>query len=431
MKPAQPRLSAGIALFLVALLLPACGDHRTPEQKAQAYRDQARQAREEAKSAQAKPDAKAARKAADSAAVAVKQIEKILPAYTPEIVQSYIGAKQFAAEANEVAALAEEQAYLADRLASWKLRSYRAGRSLALRGVCEGLALAADAAVKAPMASLPEPVQKSALFAADLDKSLTGRVPLPSGAPNWPAIAGDLRGIGAAPPPVLNDFLAVGYLLSANDDLALAEIEAVDSAKLPDATARGLHHILRGITYRLHNLPRLAQREFEAATAEGLRDDPMPAEYQGLLHLYLAYEHLSKKEYTKADLEAARAMRAWPNNPLAVFLTGERLLADGKPEQAAESLEAAVAGTKYDWLAAAVAQRAREIRDSKGPAKPLVSDSAFMAKLMLYTLTRSAAESAPAKTLQQWSTSAQEFIQRLVPGGAATVPASSSPATAP
>jgi hypothetical protein len=437
------RRTTGFVIVVLALCLVACGDSRTPEQKAQAYRDAARKSRDDAKAAQAKLDAKGARKGADAAAAAVKKIEELLPpasatailatapasAPATPIEAALAEARVLAAEADEFAALAEEQAYLADRLASWKLRSYRTGRTLALRGACEGLALAADAAGRAPLASLPKPVQGTAELAASVNQSLTGRPPLPSGAPDWPGIATDMRSLGSSPPAVLGDYLAVGFLVSANDDLALAEVESVDPTKLPDANSRILHHILKGVTYRMHNLPRLARREFEGAVAAGSVENPMPEEYEGLLHGYLCYEYISQKEYAKADVEAARAMRAWPNNPLAVFITGERLLADGKREQAAESLEAAVKGTKYEWLAGPAAERVREIRETRGPVKPLVGDPKLLAKLMFAALVQgvtststSAPTSAPASAPtpsaggkpREWGRSAGEFVSALI-----------------
>ena len=49
----------------------------------------------------------------------------------------------------------------------------------------------------------------------------------------------------------------------------------------------------------------------------------------GSIHLVAALLYLDSRDYKRADVEIVRAMKVWPNNPVSVFLTGERLAADG------------------------------------------------------------------------------------------------------
>jgi hypothetical protein len=110
-----------------------------------------------------------------------------------------------------------------------------------------------------------------------------------------------------------------------------------------------------------------------------------------------------------------RARKAWPDNPVAVFLTGERLGATGEREKAARSLESAVAGTDQEWLARRVAARARELREGTGPAEPLLYDPAFLRDLALWHIARAARTSAPARRLEELVGASRRFAERWLP----------------
>jgi len=117
-------------------------------------------------------------------------------------------------------------------------------------------------------------------------------------------------------------------------------------------------------------------------------------------------------------------MRAWPDNPVCVFLTGERLAADGRYEKAAESLEKQAAGTQYEWLARRLTARARQVRDNKGEAAPLFTDTGFLCDVMIHCVGEKAQQKAP-RQLKGAIAAARSLTQRVLDhlGGTTTAPA--------
>jgi hypothetical protein len=148
---------------------------------------------------------------------------------------------------------------------------------------------------------------------------------------------------------------------------------------------------------------------------------------------------MTKNELVRMDAEIAESIRAWPNNPLSVYLTGERLAANGEWEKAAESFEAQVAGTKDAWLAERLASRARALRDGRGTARSFVLDAPLVIQFAMRMLMDKAAESPAWKkveaTMAQVRKTAEQLRQKVTLPWATPKPgetvAPSSPAADP
>ena len=409
-------MPASRPLLLAALAALCAGCSCSEPKTIPGLRDVAVGARDEATAAREAKDAKRAERAARRAEKAAAGAKALLEAAeAPQ--DSDRGAVEEAAaaagEARRSADLAEEERRLARMLGGLKARAYRGARAAALSATFTALALAADQAGKAGPDALPEAVRGSADVAADLAHHLAGRQPLPDGTPDWPGIAGDLRGLRAQPPPELGLYLAVGFLCSARTRLALYEIEQVNEQALTTTEMRDAAVFLRVAAYAMNDLPSLALIEMQKLSdaADGREYGP---ETLGAIHLVAALLYLDSRDYKRADVEMVRAMKAWPNNPVSVFITGERLAADGRHEEAAESLEKAAAGTELDWLARKIADRARQLRDQKGETEPLLHDPAFLRDVLLRYLYEAAKDSEPAQRLRGWTDSARAFGARLL-----------------
>ena len=410
------------ALVPWALVLAGCSCSRDVPKTVAEARDIAVEARDAAKAAREAKEVKRADRAAARAEKAAERaaamLEKLAEAAEAdrEAVQE---AEAAAREARRYASLAEEERRLARMLGGLKARAYRGARNAALSATFAGLALAADRAAKAKPNALPQTVQDAADLAAKVAQHLAGRKPLPDGQPDWPGIASDLRGFRSKPPPELGLYLTVAFLTSARTGLALVEIEQVDASTLKTTEMRDLCLALRVVAYAMNDLPELALIEMQKLSdAAGDRD--YGPETLGSIHLVAALLYLDSRDYKRADVEIVRAMKVWPNNPVSVFLTGERLAADGKYEEAADSLEKAAAGSDLDWLASKIADRARQLRDQRGETEPLLHDPAFLRDVLLRYLFETAKDSEPAQRLRGWIDSAQHFGKRLLdklPGG--------------
>lgn len=312
--------------------------------------------------------------------------------------------------ARRFARLAREEQVLQDRTTGLKAKAYRTGRKVALAGTFQGLALAADQEAKG--GTVPQGVHESATLAATLSEQFAGRAKPSDGAPDWAGIAADQRRFAGTLPPGMSTFLAGALMLSRQDGLALVEIESVD--QIQDPAQLVVHHLVRGFILRLNGMPESAADAFLAAGAGPVGSTGQ--ELQAGIHLAVATSKLLEEDYEGADVEIVRAMKVWPNNPVAVFLTGERLGMTGEREAAAKSLESSLAGTDEEWMAKRIAARARELRDDKGPWEPLFYDPAFLRDVGLWLIARAAKTSAPARNLQRMIDAARGFASRWTPG---------------
>jgi hypothetical protein len=201
---------------------------------------------------------------------------------------------------------------------------------------------------------------------------------------------------GSNPPVEFRLLLAYGFACAGPADFALFELETIDPKSIEKLEWRLAHQTGKGVFYSLQGWNRLAATEFEEVakvagqTNEGFDGQAMAA----LVHGLAAYQALERKDLVAVDAEIAASLRAWPNNPISVYLTGERLAANGEWEKAAESFEASVAGTKDEWLAQRLAARARALRDGKGTAKHLVLDAPLIIEIGIRMMSEKLGKSA-------------------------------------
>jgi hypothetical protein len=396
-------------LPLLLALLPSCGGDALPADLpglltvAKDSCDLAQKARGDGEPKTAEKAAERAKKAYDAAGPLAK---------TPAEQLVVVEIRSAAMAARRFARLAREEKERQDRTTGLKARAYRTGRKAALAGTFHGLALAADQEAKG--GTVPQGVHESALLAASISEGFAGRSKNEDGSTDWTGVAADNRKFAEALPPAMSIFLASALMLSRQDGLALVEIESLDAASIQDPGQLVTRHIVRGIILRLNGMPESASDAFVAA---GAAPGSFGPELEAGMHLIVAASKIMDEDLEAADLEIVRAMKVWPNNPVAVFLTGERLGALGEREAAAKSLEASLAGTDQEWLAKRLAARTRELRDGQGPAQPLIMDPGFLRDVALWQVWQAARTSPAARKLQKMVESARGFASRWTPGG--------------
>ena len=391
-----------LSAFCLALVLSAvgCGKGLEP-------REAALKARQEAQAAYEAKKPKVARKAADRAVAVRDKVEKDLTA-TPDSQELQDLAREVraaAAEAVRYAELAEEEHTLADKTGSLKARGYRLARKAALKLAFAAMALAVEKAAADGYAALSE----SQRNAVDLAMEMTGNPKLADGSHDWKTVSTKVAAFGDAPPAEVNLVLALAYLTMSQDDLALVEAAMVNPDDVADPRERLGCRVLRGLVCHLNGMPRLAMREFEAAGEGGPASGP---EFSAGICLLRALLYASDKDFRAADLEIMKATKIWPNNPVTVILTGEVMVGEGKYEKAAVTLEDLLRdkGVEPDpWLVGHVEKRAREIRDKKGEAEPLVHNSRFVREVALHYIWQAAKTSEPAQRLKSYIDSAKDF----------------------
>jgi hypothetical protein len=403
-----------IMCLLLALGLGGCGGGTDGDP-----REIAGKAREEAEAACQAKKPKAARQAADRAAAMRKKVEKDAEAApaSPDLQALAEDVRAAAREADEFADLAEEEQRLADKVGGFKASGYRLARKAAIKIMFAFTALVVDKAAADGYASLG-PDQRNLV---DCAVGMAGSPTLADGTPDWKAVGAKMSAFGDAPPPEIGLALAAGFLMAGQDDLALVEIQGVDLDGVTDPQWKLGAQVLRGLAYCLGGMPRLAVCEFEAA---GEGPDTAP-EFAAGVCLLRATMRGAEHDFRAADLEIMKAVKVWPNNPIATVLTGEVMVGEGQYEKAAVTLEDALREQGVDadpWLVAYVEKRARDIRDSKGDAEPLFCDAGFVRDMALHYVWQAAKTSEPARGLQGYLDRAKafgaEYLNR-VPGMAA------------
>lgn len=318
--------------------------------------------------------------------------------------------------ARNYAQLADEERQCRERLASLKLRAYRTARATVCSYGFAGLAPAAEHFAGAGTNSFSATEQRLAELAWNIVRLVEDPPPTTNGAPDWASVAADLRSWSKEPPPGLGMFLSAAFALNGFTDFALAELESVDASKLSATNARALYHFERAALFVVNGWDKSAALEFEQAAQLAPQGWLAVGSTQAvaLSHVWLAGAALQRKELRQAQQEIAAAIKTWPNGAVEAFVAGEELAANGDWEKAADALEARAADTREEWLAKRLAQRARELRASKGAAPSLFSDRAFVMELAFHAFGETAADSAPAKWFQQFLVDAKAFGQRVV-----------------
>lgn len=397
--------------FLACLAMTACGKEEPLPADLPGLETAAGQVQDQARNARAEKDPKKAAKA-DERGKKILEKSTALAGDAAEHKPALSRIRASSKETHRLAMITAEEAEIASRMSGIKAKAYRSGRKAALTGTFLALALAAEQEAKG--GEVGRATHESAMIGADLSERFAGRA---NPTADWTGVSTDLRSLVEQDPAGLATYLACVLVLTRQDGLALIEIDRVDPKSLKDPGQILVDCILRGIILRLNGFPESAGETFMTA---GLAATPEAAkgfgqELQAGIHLLLAADHIQKKEYEIADIEIVRAMKAWPDNPVAVFLTGERLAATGEREAAARSLEASVAGTDQEWIAKRVAARARELRDGQGPAEPLIYDSGILRDVALWFIWQAAKTSPTARKLQKAVDSARGFGSRWMP----------------
>lgn len=374
-------------------------------------------AEKDAREAHAQNDARKARRAADRADSAATKLKKLIEADqqpTEEARLKLLEAQAAERAAREHAEKAEEDHERRRMLGSLKVKAYQKGRAALLGGLLPQMAAAAEAAGRGTN-GLPATVLPLANEAWKLASLLGVAKPLPDGAPDWTGTAAQLRDWSTNQTMEFRAFLGLTFTLLGRSDFALAEFETVDAAALNGTNALAIYHVGRSVLYATQGWNHLASQEATnfgqiCVSSAGPEEGRMLI---AVLHAYMAYEAGSKRQFIKMDAEIAQSLRAWPENPFLVFLTGEKLAANGEWEKAAESLEASVAGTDDEWVAKRLAQRAKELRDGKGSTKAFVLDVRFLIPFAAQCLATTAKDSTAGRKLVEAVEEAKSFGHNL------------------
>lgn len=388
-----------------------------------ACKKEAQQGRDEKDADKAENAAENAEEIAEKAEERLKE-QKVISESDKETLNKILVT---ANETKHIAELAAEDEELSDLLSSWKAKAYRKTRLLTIKGVFLGLALAVDQAEKKGIDALPAKVQESAIFGASLVYDYTGKGKLKNGDPDWKEIAKVLREFSTTPPAELPAVFAVVYTAANQKSIGLYEIELLDPEKISDNDRKLWCKLTRSIILSMNGFTNLAVesmeqtvKEFEEhALLKGInQDESVSTEEQAqillsCMHLAIGYLHFEKGKHKEADKEVVRAMKAWPNNPLTVFLTGEILLENGKKDEAVESLKKAAAQVEAEWLAEIIAQRAKEIRDGKGKDESLLYNSKVLGGIILTVLIEKAKKTDIKGPFADWLQIIQNFSDKL------------------
>src|SRR5205823_3090558 len=130
-------------------------------------------------------------------------------------------------------------------------------------------------------------------------------------------------------------------------------------------------------------------------------------------HFWLAEHAIRRGDHEQANSDVALATKAWPQSPIGAFLKGEQLASNGEWNKAAKFLEEQAAGVRDQWLAEQFNQRARQFRENKGAALPLLDEPAVLFEFVAHSIADSAENSAASQKLREYLETAKTFGLRL------------------
>lgn len=397
---------------IAAALLVGCG------KKPDRLHQEALEAERSARQSYQEHDHKLARRAADRADAAASSLKKLTEAnsqHTEDDQRKLAEAEAAARAAREFAEIAEEENARRELLGSLRVKAYQKARGALLGGLLPQMAAAAEAAGRERSNGSPAIESTLAMQSWKVASLLGAARPLSSGEPDWAGTAAQLTRWSTNEAVEFRAFLSLAFTLLGRSEFALAELEQMDDASLNGTNALAVYHGGRAFIYAMQGWNHLASQEAEKLSqvyhpsAERADGRMLVA----VIHAVMAYEAGSKRQFLKMDSEIAQSLRAWPDNPILVFLTGEKLAANGEWEKAAESLETRAAGTQDEWVAKRLAQRARELRDGRGSTKAFAMDARFLLSFAAHGLATSVKNSEAGKKLQEAMEEARTFGQNL------------------
>ena len=404
------RLGGFLLTCTLALIFTACS-----QSSDQLLRQTLKDSRE-AEAAANELDAKRAMAAAERAIKSLRSLEA--RAETDSTAKQVVGEARLAAlAAKGRAELVDEQQQRRDCLAGWKVKAYRSSRDLLVRGLCSGAALGADKVaaqgtndLKIADWNLTQDARELVVLVQSIQQ------PDSTKTPDWTNVATSLRQWATNPPPETHAFLALSLLGAGQRDLALAEVEAMGTNQLSSPNGMVLKHGTRALVYALHGWNQLAAYEAAQFTSVASESDyPMKGEESLIfIHVIVAGDALHKGDWRKADEQLATCVKLSPNNPVVVYLTGERLAADGEWEKAAATMEAGASTTEDNWLAERFAQRARDLRDGKGRKDSLILDPKLLTDITVHFVAEKAKTSEAAEKLDSLFKEATAMGKRLL-----------------
>ena len=396
-------------------------------QTAQRLQTETQAALQTALAAEGRVDAATAVKSANQCQVNVKKISDLIAKHSAEtqtLSSLQVEVERLAKECRIVAERTHERELLADKLGSLKLRAYRGTLDGVLIKLLEGLAVVVEGVARQETSmgtnAIPD---ATASVVLDIARMLSGNKP-DGTKTNWSQVALEVRAL-ARESSRLHLALAAAWMASGMDDLALCHL-ALPRKGAPLITTNvwsgdfALRHLVSALVLRRTGFPhlsRLEMRDISEALNRPRMAAPTP-EMEAGMRLMLGLHQLDAGDREAADREIAKSMRLQPNNPFVVFLTGERLLADGQREKAARALEAAMADTEDKEVAEQLARRARDIRDGKAEGG-LLNDPKMLVKLTFKYLAHAAKTSDSAMKLEQLMEYSRKFAEVLwekIPG---------------
>lgn len=412
--PTVPRLLA-FALAVSSLLLAACSRPK-PDERAAALAQEIVRIRAELPpdptadqaDAVAKPAKRAAKAYADLIALADANPQNAaIAAARAQAEPAYI-------ESRHIQRLATERHALAKLMGGLKVRGYRTARTIVVPKLLTTLAAAARQAAEVDPAKLPPLVRGTAELAAELTglhlASPDSAEPAPGlNRDDWLRIAERIDSYNNHEPPEFALGLGLAYGVFGENGLALVELERAAAGTFADPRYASIVPLATATIYSRLGFTELAARE--ASKISG--DTETGRQLIAVIHAALAYCHATEKDWRQMDTELALAVRAWPDNPLVIYLSGERLLADGRKEQAMETFARATSGTDAAWLAPLIEGRLREVRDAKGTVPPLLLDNGFLARCALHTALQQARQTEAGRKLATIIEAAQHLPERL------------------
>ena len=393
----SPQIWVGVQAFLILLILLAVGCNQSPEKLHLAALEACR----EATSAAEEQDAKRAMAASRRATKLLRKLEK--QAETDEVAKRLVGEVRLAVvDAQKQAELVDEQRQLREALAGLKARAYRASRDIALQGLLSAAALGADQmALHGTNVLQNQPELQLAVMRLT---TLTEEFPELelAGMTNLTNVAAILRIWATNPPPETGVVLALAFAGTGQADLAVTELDMVGTNVMASPNSAMLVHGTRAMVYVARGWNRLAAVEVEqlAALAPESDYDIKSDDAVILLRVLMVGDAVHQQDWQKLDELVAECIKIAPNHPMVVYLTGERLAANGDWEKAAESMEAQARNAEEMWVAEKLSRRARELRDGRGDQNRFVDSKLFL-DMSVFLLKRHAKNSEAARKLEE------------------------------